>query len=188
MAINIENNRRISGKLGRRDYYKPQVSNIKEPRKPDTKPKEEDSLKQILKAIKDLKPGESRNNRVVENDRASFNNFNKLPRMLNYPYNTQWNDGKPILPERRDKPSDKTPNPLHKNSVNMIEDVPWCIICQSPHDPYYCVVAQSVSIDGEQENNDEESYDDQGCAMTSSYIYDETDSTEEDEGQDVSSS
>lgn len=64
LAINIESNRRISGKLGRREDCQPSVSNRREPGKPDAKPKDDDSLKQILKAIKDLRPGEARNSRV----------------------------------------------------------------------------------------------------------------------------
>lgn len=108
--------------------------------------------------------------------------------MQNYPYNTQWKDGRHVLPERKDKPNDKTPNPLHRNIVNMNDDVPWCIVFQSPHDPYYYAIAQSVSADEDQGNNNDDIYDDQGCGMTSSYMYDEFDSTDEDENQDASSS
>lgn len=83
LAINIERNTIILGKLGRREDCKPPIPSKREPGKSDANPKDEDSLKKILKAIKDLKPGENKNNRVQGSDRPSFNNFNNLPRMQN---------------------------------------------------------------------------------------------------------
>ena len=62
--------------------------------------------------------------------------------MQNYPYTTQWKYGKPILNPTQGKKDKGTPNPLQRNSINMAEDIPWCIICQSPHSPDYCTIAK----------------------------------------------
>ena len=49
--------------------------------------------------------------------------------MQKYPYTTQWKDGK-LVPNPTQGNKDKgTPNPLQRNSINMAEDVPWCITC-----------------------------------------------------------
>ena len=62
-------------------------------------------------------------------------------RMKNYPYTTQWKDGKPIPNQTQNVKDKGTPNPLQRSSINMTNDVPWCIICQSPHSLDYCAVA-----------------------------------------------
>ena len=50
----------------------------------------------------------------------------------------------------------------------MNDDVPWCILCQSPHSSEYCVVAQSFVSDHSAQNEEEEaekSHDDIRCNM-----------------------
>ena len=52
----------------------------------------------------------------------------------------------------------------------MNVDVPWCIICQSPHSSDYCAVAQSVSSDQSKKYEEEEEkriHDDVSCNMVS---------------------
>ena len=83
------------------------------------------------------------------------NNENRQPRMQNYPYTTQWKDGKPINQSQSTKDK-STPDPLQRNSINMNDDVPWCIICQSHHSLEYCVVAQSFVLDHNAQNEQEE--------------------------------
>ena len=70
------------------------------------------------------------------------NKFNRQPRMQNYPYTTQWKDGKPVYQSQSTKDKN-TPDPLQINSINMIDDRPWCIVFQSPHSSEYCAIAQS---------------------------------------------
>lgn len=44
--------------------------------------------------------------------------------MQNYPYTTQWKDGRPI-PNHTQNTKDKgSPDPLQRNYVNMLDDVP----------------------------------------------------------------
>ena len=38
----------------------------------------------------------------------------------------------------------------------MNDDVPWCIMCQSCHPLYYCVVGQSFVSDHSTQNEEEE--------------------------------
>ena len=61
-----------------------------------------------------------------------------------------------------------TPDPLQRRSINMNDDVPWCIVCQSPHSLEYCVVSQSFASNHSVENDEEEeekSHDDVSCNM-----------------------
>ena len=67
--------------------------------------------------------------------------------MQNYPYTTQWKDGKPNPNPTQGNIGKGTPDPLQRNSVNMNDDIPWCHICQSPHSPNFCTVAQSFCDD-----------------------------------------
>ena len=63
--------------------------------------------------------------------------------MQNYPYTTQWKDGKLVPNPIHGNMSKGTLDPLQRNFVHMSDDVPWCLVCQSPHSPNFCVVAQS---------------------------------------------
>jgi hypothetical protein len=87
--------------------------------------------------------------------------------MLNYPYTTQWKDGKPIRNHDQGTKEKGTLDPLQRNSVNMKNDVPWCIVCQSRHSPYYCAIAQSFSANQhvQNEGEKEKSHEDVGCNM-----------------------
>ena len=38
----------------------------------------------------------------------------------------------------------------------MIDYVPWCVVCQSPHSPNYFVLAQSFSANQNVKNEEEE--------------------------------
>ncbi len=52
----------------------------------------------------------------------------------------------------------------------MNDNVPWCIICQSPHSVEYCAVAQSFAFDHSlqiEEEEEEKSHDDVSCNMVS---------------------
>ena len=53
----------------------------------------------------------------------------------------------------------------------MNDDVPWCIVCQSPHFADYCVVTQSFVSDHSTHNEeeDEKSHDDVSCNMVSMF-------------------
>lgn len=63
-----------------------------------------------------------------------------------------------------------TPNPLQRNPINMNDNVPWCIICQSPHSPNYYAIAQSFVLDQvvkDGEDEKEKGHDDVSCNMVS---------------------
>ena len=49
--------------------------------------------------------------------------------MQNYPYTTQWKDGKPIPNPTQGNIGKGTPDPLQRNSINMSDDIPWCHVC-----------------------------------------------------------
>ena len=90
--------------------------------------------------------------------------------MQNYPYTTKWKDDKPIPNQTQNVKDKGTPNPLQRNSINMNDDVPWCIICQSPHSSDHCVFAQSFSLDHSTQNEEEEEENNHGdvsCNMVS---------------------
>ena len=91
--------------------------------------------------------------------------------MKNYPYTTQWKDGKQIPNQNQNVKDKGTPNPLQRSSINMNDDVPWCIVCQSPHSTDYCVVAQYFVLYHSTHNDeeDEKSHDDVSCNMVSMF-------------------
>jgi len=60
------------------------------------------------------------------------------------PYNTNWKDGRPVENNKRQNYGKDTPNPLKRNGAHMVEDNPWCLVCNLPHSPEYCIVAKSV--------------------------------------------
>ena len=52
----------------------------------------------------------------------------------------------------------------------MNDDVPWCIICQSPYSLDYCMVAQSFVADQNaqhEEKEEEKGHNDVSCNMVS---------------------
>ena len=52
--------------------------------------------------------------------------------------------------------------------MNMVEEIPWCIVFQSPHSPNYCAVAQLFSTHHQtkpREAEKEKSHDDVACNM-----------------------
>ena len=54
----------------------------------------------------------------------------------------------------------------------MNDDVPWCIICQSPHSSKYCVVSQLFVLGYSAQNEEEEvekGHDDISCNMVDTY-------------------
>ena len=88
--------------------------------------------------------------------------------MQNFPYNTNWKDGKPINETIKNTNDKGTPKPLQRNIVNVVEDVPWCMACQSPHSPRHCVVAQFIDASQEvekEENLEERNTNDTTCNM-----------------------
>lgn len=107
---------------------------------------------------------------VGEKALVNNNHFNRQPRMKNYPYTTQWKDGKPI-PNQTQSIKDKgTPDPLQRSSININDDVPWCIICQLVHSSYYYVVSQSFVLDQnaqDEKEEEEKSHDDVSSNMVS---------------------
>ena len=101
-------------------------------------------------------------------------NFNRQNRLQNFPYNTTWKDGQPIIPPVKNVNVKITPEPLSRNVVNMVDDpqdaseLTWCIACQFPHAPKYCAVALSFSENQtgiEEQQEHEENSDDVGCNM-----------------------
>ena len=127
MAINIENNRRATGNLGKRDD--PKLFNSRGKRdneKPVLGKKfEDDQMGQVLSLLKQLNSLAPLASKPNTQERAPYNNnFNRQPRMQNYPYNTQWKDGKPIPNPIEENISKGTPNPLQINLVNMNDDIP----------------------------------------------------------------
>ena len=85
-------------------------------------------------------------------------------------YNTSWKDGKPHNDSVKNKNKKVTPNALKNNSVNVVEEVPWCVDCQSPHSPNYYVVAQLIgaSYDANKEDADEKNPNSMACNMVGS--------------------
>ena len=55
--------------------------------------------------------------------------------------------------------------------MDMNDDVPWCIVCQSPHYIEYYFVAQSFVLDHSTHNEeeDEKSHDGVSCNMVSMF-------------------
>ena len=65
-----------------------------------------------------------------------------------------------------------TLDPLQRNSVNMNDDVPSCIICQSPHSSEYFKFSQSFRLGQNvqtEEEEEEKCHDDVSCNMVSMY-------------------
>ena len=149
MAINVENNLRIIGRLeGKRND--PKLFGNKRNKREDHKilggkSQESSEMSQVLSAIKNLSLPQVKNDKNSIDNRIPYqSNFSKQPRMQNYPYTTQWKDGK-LVGQSQNTKDKSTQDPLQRNTVNMNDDAPWCIICQSPHSPDYCFVGQSFA-------------------------------------------
>lgn len=127
IAVTIENNRKASGLLGRRDdpkLFNPN-SNEKEEVKPiKNKNLEEDKMDQMLNLLKNMNPPTRNANKEITIDKSYFNNFSRQNRMQNCPYTTHWKDGKPIVPSEKNTSEENTHDPLQKASINMIDDYP----------------------------------------------------------------
>ena len=145
MAMNIENKKPTSGKLGRRDdpkLFNPRGNKKEGDKSIVTKKPKDDIMGQVLNLLKNLNPPAYHANKPNTHEKPQFNNnYNKKPTVKNYPYTTQWKHGKPIPNPSQGIKDKGTSNPLKINSINMMDDVPWCIVCQSPHSPNYCAIA-----------------------------------------------
>lgn len=134
-----------------------------------TKKPEDDIMVQVLNLLKNINPLEYHANKESTGDKPQFNtHYNRQPRMQNYPYTTQWKDGKPIIDPAQGTKDKGIVDPLQRNSMNMTDDVPLCIVSQSPHSPYYCAVSQSFSANQHAQNEkgeEEKSHKDVKCNM-----------------------
>lgn len=92
----------------------------------------------------------AKGDRMTTYDRPNFHR----PRLHDMSYRTNWNDDKPI--EAKQNINRKNPDPLKKHMENMVEDNPWCIVCNFPHTIDFCVIAQSIEYEAayEQEIGD----------------------------------
>ena len=95
IVVNIENNRKTSGKLGRRDALKlfnPKNNNKREVDKtPIVKKPEEPTIGQVLDFFKRMNPTTFNTHKPNIGEKSPVNNtnFSRQPRMENYPYTTQ---------------------------------------------------------------------------------------------------
>ncbi|HEX4849980.1 MAG TPA: hypothetical protein VFV08_04190, partial [Puia sp.] len=136
IAVNIENNRKASGKTNRRD----DVKILQNPNKPQntqgSTSAPEDKIDKLANVVKDLSYRLARSEKGMGPDRQVYQRQEKRPSLHDMPYNTNWHDGKPIFPRnntnQRAQHVKETPDPL-KKAVNIVDDAPWCIICQMPH-------------------------------------------------------
>ena len=102
IAVNIENNRKASGKLGRRDdpkLFNSKNNNRKDvDRTPVGNKTDEPKIAQVLDLLKKMNPTTFNAHKPNIGEKAPVNNsnFNRPPKMQNYPYTTQWKDGKPV--------------------------------------------------------------------------------------------
>lgn len=108
---------RISGKLGNnRDNPRLFVGrgNKKVDHKSSgNKKEEEDRIDQVLNAIKWLKFSINRNDKDPSTDKPQYQgDFSRQNRLQHYPYNTQWKDGKPIMPQPMNATKKVTLDPL----------------------------------------------------------------------------
>lgn len=126
MAINIENNRKASGKLGRRDdpkLFNPR-GNRRQGEKPTVAKKLDDNkMDQVLNLLKNMNPPTNHANKQSTSEKFQFNtHYNKNNRIQNFPYTTQWKDGKPVVPPAKNTGEKSTADPLQKTSINMADD------------------------------------------------------------------
>ena len=132
---------------------------------------DEPKISQVLDLLKKMNPTTFNAHKPNTGEKAPVhNNVNRQPRVQNYPYTTQWKDGRPITNPTQNDKDKNTLDPLQKSSVNMNDDVPWCIICQSPHSLEYCAISLSFVSDHSVQNEEEEaekSHDDISCNMVS---------------------
>lgn len=182
IAINIENNLRISGRLeSKRDdprLFGSKGSKREENKTMVGKKQEPSEMSQILNAIKGLNFSQNKNDRNPADNRAPYqSNFNTQPRMQNYPYTTQWKDGKPFPNQAQNMNNKVTPDPLSKLSVNLVDDSEmvaeptWCYACHSPHSPDFCVVAQSFAAHQYVQNEEKGEELNQGDDVDSNMIH-----------------
>lgn len=183
IAINIQNNLRILGRLERK-RDDPRLFGNKENRKEENKAiggkkQQLSKISQILNAIKGLNLPQMKNDRNPTNNRAPYqSNFNRKNRLKNFPYSTTWKDGQHNMPPSMNNSNKVTPDPLSKNSINLVDDhefvakPTWCFACQLPHSPKSCGVALSFPRNQTAVENcheQEENNDDVGCNMFESH-------------------
>ena len=114
-------------------------------------------MEQMLNLLNSMNPQMGNTNKTSHNDRSQYaNNFSRHNRLQNFPYNIQWKDGKSVNDSAKSTIEKGTPNPLQRNTVNVAEEVLWCMACQSPHSLNYYDVAQSVVAFQEVEEEDPE--------------------------------
>ena len=80
-------------------------------------------------------------------------NFSKKNRLQNFPYNTNWKDRKPSIPLEKDANEKVTLDPLQRASINIVDDLQWCMAYQLPYAPKYCAVALSFSTKKNEEED-----------------------------------
>lgn len=134
IAATIENNRKVAGKIAKRDD--PKLYNPRILKKHD--------LTQIMDMLKDIKGKQNLNEKPPYKNNKQMN-FNR-PKLHDMPYNTNWKDGKLVKPNL----SKETPDPL-KRANNFVGDFPWCEVCNLPHDENQCMIAQGLTEDWHQE-------------------------------------
>lgn len=156
---------KVFGKLGRRDD--PKFFNTRNNKETEKfvagKKPEEETMGQVLTLLKNMNPLAFNANKTNFSEKGPMtnNHFKRHPRMHNYPYATQWKEGK-CIPNSSQGPKEKgTQYPLQINLVNMTDNVSWCIVCQAPHFLDYCALAQSFATnqqaqceEGEEEKKD----------------------------------
>ncbi|XP_059076677.1 uncharacterized protein LOC131875953 [Cryptomeria japonica] len=126
-ASTIENNRKAVGRVGKRED-----PNLYNPRAP-----KRDDFGQIMDMLKGLKDKQNQNEKSQSYRNNRPTNFNR-PRLHDMPYNTSWKDGKLVKPSI----NKETPDPL-KMANNLVEDFPWCNVCNLSHSEEKCMIALS---------------------------------------------
>ena len=79
-------------------------------------------MSQIINAIKGLNLQTKVERNLVENKAPFQPYFNRQNKLQNFPYNTTWKDGQPIIPPIKNTNAMVTPDLLSRNVVNMVDD------------------------------------------------------------------
>ncbi|XP_059064738.1 uncharacterized protein LOC131856819 [Cryptomeria japonica] len=125
IATTIENNRKATGRIGKRDD--PKLYNPRATKK--------DEFSHIIDMLKDIKGNKNHNEKLPpyrSNKPISYNR----PRLHDMPYNTNWKVINPVNANL----NKETLDPLKKVN-NFVEEYPWCEVCNLPHLAEQCMIA-----------------------------------------------
>lgn len=112
-ALNIENNRKDSRKISRRD----EVKILQNPKAHQNKqPREDDKLDKVWNVVKDLSCKVARNEKGISYKKSNYHRNERL-RLHDMPYKKNWKYGRPLDSDQKHNSNKDTPDRLKRHGA-----------------------------------------------------------------------